>query len=72
MKLSAFTTTVLFTLIACAVAVVYAPSGHTSSICKEAAHEIQESRQRGELTRKQAEHLIKSCLRWEARQRLWR
>jgi len=65
MKLSAFTTTVLFTFIACVVAVLYAPTGHTASICSEVAHEIQESWQRGELSEREARKIIEDCLRWE-------
>ena len=74
MKLSAFTTTVLFTFIACVVAVLYAPA-HSSPranhypICSGVAHEIQESWQRGEISRVEAEEIIETCLEWEDRQR---
>ena len=73
MKLSSFTTTVVFTFIACAVAVLYAPA-HSASrgdhypICSKVAHEIQESWQRGEISEREARKIIESCLAWEDKQ----
>ena len=75
MKLSSFTTTVLFTFVACVVAVLYAPAGHTRGtghhypICSGVAHQVQESWQLGELTRAEAEEeIIDSCIAWEDKQ----
>lgn len=71
MKLSSFTSTVLFTFIAGAVAVLYAPApGHTRNtghypICSSVAHEVQVSWQQGEISRAEAEEIIDACLDWE-------
>ena len=42
-------------------------SGHYP-ICSQVAHEVQESWQRGELTRSEAMQVIDSCLAWEDKQ----
>ena len=73
MKLSSFTTTVLFTFIACVVAVLYAPAQSSPRtdhypICSGLAHKVQESWQLGVLSRAGAEEIIEACLDWEDRQ----
>jgi len=73
MKLSSFTATVLFTFTACAVAVLFAPSGRAYNtghypICSSVAHEVQVSWQRGELSEREARKIIEDCLDWEDRQ----
>ena len=70
MKLSSFTSTVLFTFITGAVAFLYAPAQSSPRrdhypICSPVAHEVQVSWQQGEISRAEAEEIIDACLDWE-------
>ena len=62
--------TTAFTITAFMIGMVYGARAQTNSyypICTPVAQEIQESWQRGEITRAEAEEIIEACLRWESR-----
>ena len=63
--------TTAFIITAFMIAMVYGERAKASDlypVCSDVAHEIQESWQRGELTRSEAEKIIESCLAWEDKQ----
>ena len=60
--------TTAFVITAFMIGMVYGARAQTNSdypICSPIADVVQESWQRGELTRSEAEHIIDSCLEWE-------
>ena len=76
-KLTSTTTTIVFTLFTSAVVFLYGSNADARQVnkqgdhyptCSPIANVIQESWQRGEITRAEAEEIIESCLAWEDKQ----
>ena len=70
-KLTTTTTTITFTLLTAAIVFLFGSDSNARGlypICSPVAHEVQESWQRGEITRAEAEQLIDSCIAWEDKQ----